>query len=167
MFAGKTGAILVLGSRALAAVNGRVATLTDTSPQGVLTCSKRRGRQTRSVTWRRTALVVVSKKIIVCRRSISSCEQITCNCHPGRCLFCSKEATNAPRGRLPRAGDRQHRRVPRRRIIDVALQLDDSFGRIGLAGQRGCASTLHTVRILSPRGLVLFTQTLAHRTWRA
>ena len=36
-------------------------------------------------------------------------------------------------------------------IVDVALQLDDGFGRIGLAGQRRCTSTLHTVRILSAR----------------
>ena len=39
----------------------------------------------------------------------------------------------------------------RRRVVDVAFQLDDGFGRIGLAGQRRCTSTLHTVRILSAR----------------
>ena len=38
-----------------------------------------------------------------------------------------------------------------RRIVDVAFQLDDGLGRIGLAGQRGCAIALHTVRILSAR----------------
>ena len=38
-----------------------------------------------------------------------------------------------------------------RRVVDVALQLDDGFGRIGLARQRRCTSTLHTVRILSAR----------------
>ena len=38
-----------------------------------------------------------------------------------------------------------------RRVVDVAFQLDDGFGRIGLARQRRCTSTLHTVRILSAR----------------
>ena len=38
-----------------------------------------------------------------------------------------------------------------RRVVDVAFQLDDGFGCIGLAGQRGCAIALHTVRILSAR----------------
>ena len=38
-----------------------------------------------------------------------------------------------------------------RRIVDVAFQLDDGLGRIGLARQRRCAIALHTVRILSAR----------------
>lgn len=48
VLAGETGAVLVLGRCTLAAV-GRVATLTDTSPHSVVTRSKRRGRQTRSM----------------------------------------------------------------------------------------------------------------------
>jgi len=38
-----------------------------------------------------------------------------------------------------------------RRVVDIAFQLDDGLGRIGLAGQRRFAIAWHTVRLLSAR----------------
>lgn len=80
---GKTGAILVLGRRTLTAVGQGGYFDGNLAP---------RRRYALKAAWQANALHDLAadgigrgfQKIIVCRRSISSWVQITCNCQPGR-----------------------------------------------------------------------------------